>query len=340
MEQHGNSGLHCKSLVFWESGGSSTTVIGTLPAPVSRAINGLFQVVYRMSKRGSTPSPTRGDAEALLLSGGTVTTAYHSPFSVRQIVHAIAAPIRFLEGQAIETSLFFALASGSSTDRSANKHELVYTRTLREGQVCTAFLGLWELRDGTAPSIVTAYNQTMLKAGLPIEKWVSRMFWYCADGAEVMQSTGNGVAALLMQPEAEVLGYSVVVPMHANSHRADLAFRDAMDSSHVFLHIVSEGMTSVTGWFKNTPTRLRNLSTMAVSMGMSPLRYGCLSQRRWAAFAARAVRAFLRTYVAMVCTLFVARSSRKRDKEQRQQLLMIVTNFVFAASLHFLQDFT
>ena len=273
-----------------------------------------------------------------MLSGGTVTTAYHSPFSVRHIVHAITAPIRFLEGRAIETSLFFALASGSSTDRSANKQELVYTRTLREGQVCTAFLGLWELRDGTAPSIVTAYNQTMLKAGLPIDKWVSWMFWYCADGA--MQSTGNGVAALLMQLEAEVLGYSVVVLMHAKCHRADLAFRDVMDSSHVFLGIVSEGMTSVTGWFKNTPTRLRNLSTMAVIMGMSPLRYGCLSQRRWAAFAARAVRAFLRTYVAMVCTLFVARSSRKRDKEQRQQLLMIVTNFVFAASLHFLQDFT
>ena len=112
----------------------------------------------------------------------------------------------------------------------------------------------------------------MLKAGLPIEKWVSRMFCYCADGAEVMQSTGNGVAGLLMQLQAEVLGYSVVVPVHANCHRADLAFRDAMDSSHVFLDIVSEGMTSVTGWFKNVPTRLRNLRTMAISMDMSPLR--------------------------------------------------------------------
>ena len=61
----------------------------------------------------------------------------------------------------------------------------------------------------------------MLKAGLPIEKWVSRMFWYCADGAEVMRSTGNGVAGLLMQLQAE--GYSVVVPMHANCQRADLA---------------------------------------------------------------------------------------------------------------------
>ena len=114
----------------------------------------------------------------------------------------------------------------------------------------------------------------MLKAGLPIKKWVSRMFWYCADGAEVMPSTGNGVAGLLMQLQTEVLGYSVVAPMHANRHRADLAFRDAMDSSHVFLDIVSEGMTFVTGWFKNAPTRLRNLRTMAISMDMSPCGMG------------------------------------------------------------------
>ena len=110
----------------------------------------------------------------------------------------------------------------------------------------------------------------MLKAGLPIEKWVSRMFWYCADGVEVMQSTGNGVAGLLMQLQAEVLGNSVVVPMHANCHRADLAFRDAMDSSHVFLDAVSQGMTSVTGWFKNALTWLRNLRTMAISTHCPP----------------------------------------------------------------------
>ena len=127
VQQHGNLGLHCKSLVLWESGVTSTTVIGTLPALIRGAINGLFQVVYRMAKRGSPRAHIPGDAEALMLSGGTVTRAYHSPFSVRQMVHAIAAPIRLAEGRAIETSLFFALASDSTTDRAANKQELVYT---------------------------------------------------------------------------------------------------------------------------------------------------------------------------------------------------------------------
>ena len=52
-----------------------------------------------------------------MLGGGTVTLSYHSRSSVRQIVHAIAAPICFVEGEAIETSMFFALASDGSTDR-------------------------------------------------------------------------------------------------------------------------------------------------------------------------------------------------------------------------------
>ena len=66
VRQHGNSGLHCKSLALWESGGNSITVVGTLPAPIHRAINGLFQVVYRMAKRGSPPAHIPGDAEALM----------------------------------------------------------------------------------------------------------------------------------------------------------------------------------------------------------------------------------------------------------------------------------
>ena len=64
---------------------------------------------------------------------------------------------------------------------------------------------------GTASSFVAAYKQTMLHAGLPIQKWVGRMFRYCSDGAKVMQPSGDGVATLLMKPQAKVLGYSVVV---------------------------------------------------------------------------------------------------------------------------------
>ena len=113
----------------------------------------------------------------------------------------------------MKESMFSALASDSSTDRAAHKQELVYTRTVRMGKSRTAFLGLQDLHEGTAVGILAAYKQVMLRAGLTVEEWISRVFWYCADGAAVMQSDVNGVAGLLMQLQRDVLGYSVLVPV-------------------------------------------------------------------------------------------------------------------------------
>ena len=128
-------------------------------------------------------------------------------------------------------SAFFALASDSPTDRAANKQELVCTRTMRACRSHTAFLGLQDLQAGTAVAIVAAYKHVMLRAGLPVDKWIRRVFWYCADGATIMQSTGNRVCGLLQKLAMEVPGRAVSVLVHANCHGADLAFREAMDGS-------------------------------------------------------------------------------------------------------------
>ena len=49
---------------------------------------------------------------------------------------------------------------------SANKQELVYTRTMRAGRSHLAFLGLQDLQAGAAVAIVAAYKHVMLRAGL------------------------------------------------------------------------------------------------------------------------------------------------------------------------------
>ena len=121
---------------------------------------------------------------------------------------------------------------------------------------------------------MAAYKQAMLHAGLPVEKWVARMLRYCADGAEVLPSTGNGVTGQLMKLQEEVFGSTVVIPMHANCHLADLALRDAMDDTHEFLDTVADTMTAVVAWFRNAPTRLPNLRRVAMSLDMLALQYG------------------------------------------------------------------
>ena len=115
-----------------------------------------------------------------------------------------------------------------------------------------------------------------------------------------MQSTENGVVGLLMQLQRDVPGHSVIIPIHPNCHRAH-AFRGAMDSSHEFLDVVGNTMNLVVTWYNNAPSRLWNMRRMLWALDISPLQYSSLGQRRWAAFAARAVVALLRTYPAMVC---------------------------------------
>ena len=167
MVAHGNLGVHAVAMALWESGGASATVIGGLPLPVRQAIFGLFHMVYRLVKWYGSFTQLAADAETATLVGGQVAPAFRSPAAPREIAHAIARRIRAAGGEQVLQSAFFALPSDSSTDYAANKQELVYTRTMRIGRSHTAFLGLQDLRAGTAVAIVAAYKHVMLRDGLP-----------------------------------------------------------------------------------------------------------------------------------------------------------------------------
>ena len=204
---------------------------------------GLLSLMYRIVKRMARFENLPGDAEVATMVGGTLAPAYRTRRQAVPIMHAIPAPIQAAEGRVLKDVSFFALASDSSTDRGAHKAELIYTRTMRDGQSGTAFLGLQELQAGTAVTTLGAYKQVIPRAGLSVEQSVGRVFWYCADGASVMQSDG----------QQEVLGDSLLVLVHANCHRADLAFRDAMDRSHEFLDHVADTMNAFVVWYRNAP---------------------------------------------------------------------------------------
>ena len=57
-----------------------------------------------------------------------------------------------------------------------------------------------------------------------------------------------------MKLQEEVLGYSLVVRMHANCHRAIWAFHDAMDHTHELLDAVSVTLLTVVASFRKSPT--------------------------------------------------------------------------------------
>ena len=137
--------MHVVAVALWQSGGASTTVIGGLPLLVRAAIFGLFHLVYQLVKRYGSFTDLAVDAATATMAGGAVAPAYCSPIAAREIMHSIAAPIRAARGEDITQPSFFALSSDSSTDRGANKQELVYARTVSMGRSRTFFVGLHNL---------------------------------------------------------------------------------------------------------------------------------------------------------------------------------------------------
>ena len=91
--------------------------------------------------------------------------------------------------------------------------------------------------------------------------------------------------------------------MHANCHRADLAFKDALKEAHAFLDVLSDGLQPLAAYYNSSLVSLKGLWQFASERGAPVLKFGRLQDRRWAAFAYGAVRTMGRSYPVVVCAL-------------------------------------
>ena len=82
---------------------------------------------------------------------------------------------------------FFAIASDSCTDGSSKKEEPFYVRTVVDARMVTNFFSCQLLPAGNANGIVTALKRSMAAAGVDLETWLPKIFFYCGDGASIVQ---------------------------------------------------------------------------------------------------------------------------------------------------------
>ena len=196
--EHSKSGLHAVALALWQSVGTSSTVIGRLLEQVRNAIFGLFMLVYHIVKRMAPFENLAGDAEVATMVGGTVAPAYRTWQQVVPIMHAIAAPIRAAEGHILKDVSFFALASAAPPTAGHIRPSL---STLAQCAMGKAVPHSWGSRSCRPVLHSQSLGHTSRSSCGPACQWSigSVLFWYCADGASVMQSDENRVAGLLMK---------------------------------------------------------------------------------------------------------------------------------------------
>ena len=84
-----------------------------------------------------------------------------------------------------------------TTDVAIKKELIMYARYLGpDKNICTSFIGMMEIKDGCAKTILSAIHELCEQKDLDIDR---KLVAFGSDGAAVMIGVHNGVAALLKQ---------------------------------------------------------------------------------------------------------------------------------------------
>ena len=126
--------------------------------------------------------------------------------------------------------------------------------------------------------------------------------------------------------------------MHANCHRADLAFKDALKEAHIFLGVLNDGLQQLAAYYNSARARLKCLRGVASDLGVAVTKFGKLETRFWAAFAFGALCSMCRGYVVVVCALHAMKPRDAEDNLKQRELLYLITDYMFVAALHFMLD--
>ena len=106
-----------------------------------------------------------------------------------------------------------------TTDVAVVKEVIIYARYLgRDRKVCTSFLGMMEVSDGTAKSILTAIEKLCEQNNLDLK---NKLIAFGSDGAAVMIGSHGGVATLLKQKWPWLISNHCVAHRRAAAQAAD-----------------------------------------------------------------------------------------------------------------------
>ena len=116
----------------------------------------------------------------------------------------------------------------------------------------------------------------MAHADVDLDVWIRKLFFYCGDGARVVQGECGGIIGIVGNLQKWIAGYDVVVPYHASCHRCELAFKAAISTEHAFLDLLADTLHSAALFCNNAPPRLKTLHAVALPLNAAFLKLGVL----------------------------------------------------------------
>ncbi|KAH7284550.1 hypothetical protein KP509_34G059300 [Ceratopteris richardii] len=174
--------------------------------------------------------------------------SYVNPISGKDMLFALRDYLRKTILANIRSSPFYSLLIDESTDRTMEKHIIIYALYLTnggKGPTKCSFVQLLPIENGDAESIYNAVSAFFVESGLTTEKLMA----IATDGASVMIGSKTGVVARFQSSMPCIMG------IHCIAHRQALVAKDGFISHpHVFA-FVDKVASKVYSWLGKSSKR-------------------------------------------------------------------------------------
>ena len=213
-----------------------------------------------------------------------------------------------------------------STDVAVLTEMVIYVRYISpEAEVCTHFLTITELPDGTAEAIERTVTTYLEHKGLSI----AQMVGFGSDGAAVMTGWHNGVGVRLKHKQP------ILISVHCVAHRLALAVSQSGESVSYISKTFKPTLRQLFYFFENSPVRMSGLKAIEQLQQTMELKLKKPSDTRWLSHDS--------AYQTLVKILPAVITSLEREAEERGQALAVglckvVKKYTFIATLYMLCD--
>ena len=226
----------------------------------------------------------------------------------------------------LRSSPFFALMCDETTDVAVIKEVIIYSRYVgRDSKVSTSFIGMVEVTDGCATSILAAIQQLCDREHLDIDH---KLVAFGSDGAAVMIGVRGGVAALLKQTSPWIIAN------HCVAHRLALASAQAADEVS-YVQKFKAILGQLYRFYENSAVRTAGLKGIQDVLNDPKVKLTQAKDVRWLSHE-RAVINLRRCLPSVITSL--EREASERHDAQALGLATFVKSYKFVATLLMLSD--
>ena len=251
---------------------------------------------------------------------------YTSERFMQELISYFGEMIRNSILHQVRASPFFALLIDETTDVAVINELIIYARYLgSDRKVHTSFLGIIEIPDGCAQTILSAIRELCEKYELDLS---GKLVAFGSDGAAVMIGCRSGVSTLLKQISPWVIAN------HCVAHRLALACAQAADEVP-YLKRFKAVLGQLYRYYQNSAVRSSGLKEIQAVLNDPILKLTQAKDVRWLSHE-RAVQNLRQCFPSVLASL--EREASERHDAQALGLSSFMETYKFLATLLMLCD--